>query len=415
LKKDDEQHIKQSAELQSEDKYLKSLRRIKIATLAVIGLIALALSVNIGVHATSTSTFCVSCHMMTPQAHTWEASSHSSIDCADCHIAPGIENTVKAKINGLYELYHTVTDSYGTPIRMKELIPNATCEKCHNMENRNVTTSGDIIVEHQIHDEKEVHCVTCHDGVAHGKVSENRITYRSDFERWNADLAANFMKDSKYVNPQMDKCIDCHELRKAPTTCETCHSTGMIPVDHKEAGFLTKEHGTLAEEDLLSCHSCHSMMSKNPIKELQEQKHYSKYLTNFDETSLTVQQYAKKNTFCADCHRERPLSHISSSYFLDHGKRVGENEQQCLTCHENDRFTEKTVSNISCATCHPSTHSNNNWRQKHPVPIHSNTKYEKSCLSCHVEESCSTCHDPLREKLLDLEIEGGIAHGNEGE
>ncbi|MCT8137712.1 NapC/NirT family cytochrome c [Anaerobacillus sp. CMMVII] len=398
MDKDQEQERKQREELQGDDKYRQSLKRIKVATIALIIVIGLALSVNIGVNATSTNSFCSSCHMMTPQALTWEASSHSSIDCKDCHIKSGIEGKIEAKIGGLYELYHMVTDSYGTPIRMKELIPNENCQKCHNMGTRDVSASGDIIVDHLIHDEKEVFCVTCHAGVAHGKVSENRVTYRTDFDLWDEDLANHFMTDTKYVKPQMEKCMDCHELKQAPLTCETCHTTGMLPTDHKEKDFVTKQHGSLAEKDLLSCDSCHSYMSEKKIKELQEQKSYTKFLTTDPvDKSMTVQQYAKQNTFCSDCHSERPESHKSATYFLNHGKRVSENEQQCLTCHENDRYTQNTISNITCASCHPSGH-NPNWEQRHPTPLSATQKFERTCLSCHVEETCTSCHVDANRK-----------------
>lgn len=392
MEKNEGKEEKQELDLE-EDAYWKSLKKIRLITLLVIGVLGLALSVNVGVHATSTSTFCSSCHMMAPQALTWEVSSHSSIECKDCHIAPGIRNKVDAKVDGLWELYHAITDTYVAPIRMPSHIPNESCEKCHNMDNRIVSASGDIIIDHDIHNEKEISCVTCHDGVAHGKVSDRRVAYKTDFDRWNSQVAEHIMDDTKYTRPQMDKCMDCHELREAPLTCETCHSTQMLPEDHKEASFVKGEHGNVASEDLLYCESCHSYMSDKPIKEFQERAHYEKYINSSEaEKQLTVQQYAKKNTFCIDCHSQRPESHESTLFFKDHGKNIEEADANCFTCHENMRAFESPVTNVSCASCHPSSHNDNNWRIKHPEPLPPEPKFDKTCLNCHVERTCTKCH-----------------------
>jgi nitrate/TMAO reductase-like tetraheme cytochrome c subunit len=392
MENNETQDDQQKLEFEPEHRYSKALKKFKVATILVVGVILLALSLNFGVHATSTSTFCSSCHMMAPQALTWEVSSHSSVECKDCHIAPGVDNLVEAKIGGLRELYHTVTDSYVAPIRMPSLIPNESCLKCHNLSNRPVTTSGDIIIDHNIHEEKEIKCVTCHDGVAHGKVSERRVTYKSDYERWNAQVAERFMSDKKYTRPKMEKCMDCHELRNAPLTCATCHSTEMLPEDHRTQEFIKGGHGLIASEELMYCESCHSYMSNKVIKEFQEETHYQKYInSDKDEKKLSVQQYAKTNTFCIDCHSDRPKSHQSATFFFSHGKNATDEKGNCLTCHDNSRISESPVTKVTCASCHPSNHQHE-WKQKHPVPISYTQKFDQSCLSCHVETSCSKCH-----------------------
>ncbi|RXJ01678.1 cytochrome C [Anaerobacillus alkaliphilus] len=385
-------HRNEENQLTNENKYWKSLKRVKIATLLIAGIIVLALSLNFGVHATSTSQFCSSCHMMTPQALTWEVSSHSSVECKDCHVAPGIENLVDAKVGGLRELYHTVTDSYVAPIRMPSLIPDESCLRCHNMRTRDVSASGDILIDHQIHQEKEIKCVTCHDGVAHGKISEKRVTYKSDYDRWNTKVAERFMADKKYQRPNMEKCMDCHELRNAPLTCETCHSTEMLPDDHREERFKKGEHGLTASENLMYCESCHSYMSKKVIKEFQEKTHYEKYTQqDANEKKLTVKQYAKTNTFCIDCHSERPTSHKSATFFLKHGNNANKESENCFTCHDNSKFSESPVTKVTCATCHPSSHQRE-WKGKHPIPISNTQKFDETCLSCHVETTCTKCH-----------------------
>ena len=376
-----------------DDPYWKKLKRLKIITLSVIGLIILALSVNIGVHATSTSTFCASCHMMSPQAYTWKASAHNAVECKDCHIAPGFNNMVNAKVDGLWELYYTITDSYTAPIRMPSQIPDESCLKCHNLDTRETTPSGDIIIDHQLHADEEVSCVTCHAGVGHAKISDRRVTYRSDYDRWNFQVAEMFMQDTTYIRPQMDRCMDCHELKRAPLTCETCHESAMYPQSHHEKDFIDHLHGKMAIEDFISCESCHSYLSYNKIDQLKPKTHYMEYL-NGDaiERRLTVQAYAKTNTSCVDCHSERPESHELRNYAVSHGEWATGNEESCLTCHNTKNVSgEPVVTEVTCASCHPSGHKQN-WQRRHPTRLPENPRYEQSCLTCHVEASCTKCH-----------------------
>lgn len=173
---------KEEVFLMSEEQHPKS-KKIKIfkwITVLILIVVGIILILKIGVHATSSPTFCASCHSMSPQVYTWEASSHSEVKCTDCHIAPGVENLVKQKAGGVKELYATITNNYLAPIRMPSLIPDESCQTCHQMSKRSVSASGDIIIDHQIHEVKKIACVLCHDGVAHGKVSEKRVTYKSD-------------------------------------------------------------------------------------------------------------------------------------------------------------------------------------------------------------------------------------------
>ncbi|QOY36250.1 NapC/NirT family cytochrome c [Anaerobacillus isosaccharinicus] len=378
--------------MEKEQSLSKKLKIIKFMTVLIIIIVGAAFILKIGVHATSSSSFCANCHSMKPQVLTWEASSHSQVECVQCHVQPGLENLAKQKAGGIKQLYHTITDNYIAPIRMPSYIPNESCTACHNMSNRDVSTSGDIVIDHDIHETKEVACVTCHDGVAHGKVSEKRVTYKSDYQRWNETLAKRFMKDEKSVRPVMSKCMDCHELRGAPLTCETCHTTGMLPETHEEDDFLKGKHGNLASQDLMYCESCHSYMSKNPIKEFREQTNYMKYINSDTiEKLFTVQQYAKTNTYCITCHSVRPNSHNDRLFLMNHGRLADETKDTCFTCHENQAFSETPVTNISCSSCHPSNHKSE-WKRRHPVPIPDNQKFEKTCLNCHVETTCTKCH-----------------------
>lgn len=371
----------------------KKVKIIKIMTVLILIVVGIIFILKIGLHTTSSSTFCASCHNMSPQVHTWKASSHSEVSCTSCHIAPGFNNLVRQKAGGVKELYYTITDNYLAPIRMPSLIPNESCETCHEMSKRKISASGDIIIDHDIHDIQEVACVICHSGVAHGKVSEKRVTYKSDYAKWNDMLAKRFMEDTKYTRPQMETCMDCHEVKKAPLTCDTCHSTSMLPEEHKAKEFITKQHMEQAKVDILYCDTCHSYTTKTQVEGLKDKNAYITYLSGEKPSgvNVTVEQYAKTNDYCKTCHGIRPDSHNQNLFLMKHGQLANVNQEKCMTCHDNRVISDAPVTNVGCASCHPSAHPKP-WKERHPVKIASNQKFGKDCLQCHVQSACVRCH-----------------------
>jgi nitrate/TMAO reductase-like tetraheme cytochrome c subunit len=371
---------------------------IKIATLTLLFLVILFFGGFFGLEATSSSKFCSSCHEMKPQYYTWKASSHSEVDCINCHIEPGAKNYAKAKGNGLVELYKKQTDTYMAPIKMPNLIPDEACESCHNMKYRAVTPSGDIIIPHNKHKTEGIKCVQCHSGTAHGKVSDRKVTYKSDFGKWNEKLGTSLMSETKYIRPQMDTCMECHEARKAPTECKTCHETTMVPKNHKTEEFKAGGHGKIQPSELKKCEQCHSYMSKEKYDLFKEDSSYINFLkkdntasaNRYDSNNVTVAQYAKTNTFCKDCHGQKPTSHKQATFITDHG-HLSKNTQKCFVCHDNRSVSDSPVTKVQCGSCHPSSH-NRPWKEHHPVKLAVNQKFNKTCLKCHVKATCTKCH-----------------------
>lgn len=87
-------------------------------------------------HFTESTTFCgEACHtVMEPELVTYQHGPHARVSCVQCHIGPGAEWFVKAKISGLYQLYATAFDKFPRPVPtpIKNLRPaQETCEQCH--------------------------------------------------------------------------------------------------------------------------------------------------------------------------------------------------------------------------------------------------------------------------------------------
>ena len=87
-------------------------------------------------HFTESTQFCgQTCHtVMKPELVTYQQGPHARVSCVQCHIGPGAQWFVKAKISGTYQLYATMFDKYPRPIKtpIKNLRPaQETCEQCH--------------------------------------------------------------------------------------------------------------------------------------------------------------------------------------------------------------------------------------------------------------------------------------------
>lgn len=81
-------------------------------------------------------TFCgTACHeVMQPEYESYRESPHARVACVECHIGPGATFFVRSKVDGLRQVWRTITDTYTRPVPtpVHTLRPSRdTCEKCH--------------------------------------------------------------------------------------------------------------------------------------------------------------------------------------------------------------------------------------------------------------------------------------------
>lgn len=385
----DEQQDEQTTPPRTDKRY----KIIKAMTLTLIFIAAFFAIGLVGVESTSSSKFCSSCHEMKPEFYTWQASTHSEVDCVQCHITPGVENYSKAKANGLVQVFRKQTNTYTAPIQMPKDIPNSACEKCHDMRVRQTTPSGDLIIPHDKHLDKDIECIQCHSGIAHGKIAERKVTFKTDYEKWDSSLGQSMMSDKKFVNPKMEKCMDCHIARDVTTECKACHTSGMVPESHKNASFKTETHGQSAEKNLAKCNTCHLYMSDKEIKDMEEIPASQQFLSNgtVQKKSFSAQDYAKENTFCIKCHSTRPPSHIEG-FVRKHGPLAKKDKEKCLACHDYRSTGQNSITKVACSSCHPASHEGNTWRNTHPFEMPENQKLNQTCYTCHFQKKCASCH-----------------------
>ena len=84
-----------------------------------------------------TPQFCgQSCHVMNPEFTAHQFPPHTAVTCAECHIAPGAQGWLHAKMAGTNQLVAVVFNTYPRPIESamenNKLVTSAdTCEQCH--------------------------------------------------------------------------------------------------------------------------------------------------------------------------------------------------------------------------------------------------------------------------------------------
>ncbi|MDQ0256665.1 cytochrome c-type protein NapC [Evansella vedderi] len=365
--------------------------------------------------ATGTNQFCASCHVHPPEAISHELTTHKELYCTDCHVEPGLDNYLMSKVAASPKMYKVTLGEIPDPIFMKkEPIPNVTCQECHS-QNRNVTASGDLIVNHNGHIDEGILCVTCHSGVAHGKVVERGLNESKDFDYWTEENGEEIIS-TEYTRPNMGTCIDCHirynegetpwedkyyslsfppdheknqsmaiyevferikEQRENPKEnqismeCATCHLEIDIPENHYKKNFVNN-HGDDAVNAFDSCMTCHDQgkWQKNINQQSYTILFDSKQpnLEHYTPDVYVVQSLSKENSFCFSCHEERPDSHQTSSYWLTgHAKEVDSRQDvnRCLVCHDFDEAEDIVIeetdlvnlnitapTNVTCGYCH---------------------------------------------------------------
>ena len=112
----------------------KLLAFFTIATMVFIVLITLS-GVK-GYEFTESVTFCGKlCHVaMEPEYVAWHNSPHARVKCVECHVGPGAEWYVKAKISGTRQMFAVLFNTFPRPIEtpVLNLRPSSdTCEECH--------------------------------------------------------------------------------------------------------------------------------------------------------------------------------------------------------------------------------------------------------------------------------------------
>ena len=118
----------------STDVMRRGLTLLAIATLLNVAILSTAAYQS--VEYMDSTAFCgTACHsVMAPEYAAYVGSSHSRVNCVECHIGPGAPWFVRSKLSGVRQVFAVTFNTHSRPIPspVKHLRPaRETCETCH--------------------------------------------------------------------------------------------------------------------------------------------------------------------------------------------------------------------------------------------------------------------------------------------
>jgi hypothetical protein len=326
------------------------------------------------VHYMDSTEFCGNaCHkVMEPEYTAFQRSPHVGVGCAGCHIGPGAQWFVKAKISGSWQLIAVTFDLYPRPIPtpVHSLRPaSGTCEQCHWPtkfvgERLKVRT-------HYTDDEANTEVKTAlmvkvggqQGGKSHGihwhVDPQHTLRYRSDPDRETiyevelTDKVAGSQRvfkideaapaDSEWRT--MD-CVDCHNrashiYRSPEFEVDLALSDGRID---KTLPYVKREGVRILTEKVYASHD----EARQGIAEAVK----AYYAENYpDRAASPAVEQAAKALGDAYCWNNFPQMNVTWNLYPNH---IGhQNSPGCFRCHDNKHKTE-TGEKIGkkCNTCH---------------------------------------------------------------
>jgi nitrate/TMAO reductase-like tetraheme cytochrome c subunit len=290
-----------------------SFRRLGIS---IAVLLALAISVGggstyIALELTTTPQFCRNCHNMEPYYDSWESSSHSHVNCVDCHYEPGLLETFEGKFKALSQLAKYVTRTEGTKPWAE--VSDYSCMRsgCHSTRLlEGELQFGRIRFDHRHHlidlrRGKKLRCTSCHSQIVQGS----------------------------HLTVTTSSCFLCHfrgsDESKPIDDCSTCHGP---PKEEIQLGGFVFRHSDYLERGV-ECESCHGDITRGTGE--------------------------VPRTRCDSCHNvQAHLDRYGDVEFL-HRHHVTDHSVSCLECHteiEHGLPSREEHFQSDCGTCHVGTH-----------------------------------------------------------
>ena len=107
-----------------------------VTVLTLVNVIIFSLAAYGAVHHMESAAFCgTTCHTtMEPEYTAYQVGAHAKVACVSCHVGPGAEAQVEAKLAGTRQLWHLVTGRVPMPVPapVRSMRPaRDTCANCH--------------------------------------------------------------------------------------------------------------------------------------------------------------------------------------------------------------------------------------------------------------------------------------------
>lgn len=356
----------------------KVLTVVAVATFLNIALLGVA-TVR-GVEYMDSSKFCgLTCH--TPMIMEYRAfvdSPHSRVGCAQCHIGPGADSFMRAKLAGVRQLFGVVFNNYHRPIPspVESLRPaKETCESCHWPQKFH---GNKILVKtHYGDDIANTPAITvlmlkiggrsgeANTGI-HGRHidTSERITYSSADERRQVIPRVVYRDDKgqmvEYVST--DTKLTPEQLAKLPQRsmdCVDCHNRPTHAFESPEWAMDRRIQEGLVSRDIPFIHKKGVEVLKGEYKDQNDASvRIPKALVDFYQANYPEVYRDKKAVIeaAAVAVKDAYLRNVSPEMKLTwgtHPNHIGHQDGGCFRCHDGSHVSKdgRTIAG-DCDTCH---------------------------------------------------------------
>ena len=428
-------------------------RRGQLIALFMVAGFAVAMTAG-GVAAlqwTETADFCGRCHTMGPELKGHAISAHRDLACAECHVEPGVEGWIKAKLNGTKQLIEILTGTFPTPIPPPGHgdLPasTATCRRCHDvaqlLENggpikfvlksrfdsnfANTRSSVALVIRPMGLGEgiatKGIHWHVVSDVELSAsdprsqKIDLVRITDSDGTQ--STYVAMNQVKDPANVQPDVTRllsadhtsrmdCIDCHNRvgHNVPTVSDAIDQAMTLGQIDPQLPYVKRQAQQLLDATYGS--DLEAFTAINGLMDFYMTNYPSIVLTKADAIRAAIGQLKTIYQLVAT-----PEMKVGASTYPDN---LGHTQYPgCFRCHDgghykvvNGKLTTETIPS-GCATCHtfpqigsntsailigerPDSHLDKLWIFDHKSVVTSLDPSTTSCGACHTRTYCENCH-----------------------
>ena len=393
-----------------------------------------------------TEDFCSRCHTMTPQVDAHVVSKHSKVECAECHVGPGLSGLVKAKIGGMRQTMELVLGDYARPIPpAADTMPAAseTCGRCHDVGKER----GDVLLlrSHYLDDESNTEQRVALTVAVGGNASQPNA----------AGIHWHVLSKLEYVaRDSQGAVIDWVSVERPDGTRAEFMAANAVQVS-AQAGVRAAELRATSEPREMSCYDCHNRVgheflepaqaidqaiaanridraipfikkrglqvvsatygsladATDAIRGLEEWYHATYPELWLEKPAALGRAFsALSDIYRAASHPEMKAAPAAYPNNIGHSASNG-----CFRCHDgghylvNDgKLTTQPIPS-QCSVCHsfptagkqapdlairpaPATHANNLWVFKHGATTKALDPAGASCAACHSQSYCSNCH-----------------------
>lgn len=331
----------------------------------VVNLLIVGISTYEGVSYMDSPQFCgTSCHVMHPQWVAYQHSPHAHVACVECHVGPGFQSYVRAKLEGTRQLVEVTFHDYPRPITapLSALRPaRVACEHCHNP--RRFTGDKLVVLRSFDNDEKNTEQTTVlvlHLNLIH-REHLNHFVYTATNDTGQKIIAVSAPNgkggviqfvDSSWTGPikgetRVMDCMDCHnQATHIFRTPEQALDQAMVhgspstslPYIHKEGlALIQGKYSSQAE-------------AGKEITVALDNYYKSSYPAVWASQRATVEQAAKSLVAIYD-QNVFPSMKVTWGTYPDN---IGHMDYPgCFRCHDGMHMAKNGTSIPNdCTTCH---------------------------------------------------------------